>query len=84
MPDLQQRLEELRRAVQALPEEADPDTIADLEKLGPGVAYLRVKREFPQASLNLLWALAAGLADVDWRELPEAERERLLANLGAG
>jgi DNA transformation protein len=59
-------------------------TVADLEKLGPGVAYLRVKREFPQAPLNLLWALAAGLADVDWRELPGAERERLLANLGAG
>jgi hypothetical protein len=58
-------------------------TVADLERLGPGVAYLRVKREFPQASLNLLWALAAGLADIDWRELPSTERERLLANLGS-
>jgi tetratricopeptide (TPR) repeat protein len=32
MPDLNQRLDDLRRAVQALPEEADPEVIADLEK----------------------------------------------------
>jgi len=56
-------------------------TIADLERLGPVEAYRLVRRTHPQASLNLLWALAAGLADLDWRELPEATKNRLLREL---
>src|SRR5664279_5629622 len=32
MPDLQQRLDDLRRTVQALPEDADSTVVADLEK----------------------------------------------------
>jgi hypothetical protein len=30
-----------------------------------------------QASLNLLWALVAGLKGKDWRELSEATKKRL-------
>src|SRR5688500_6378385 len=36
-------------------------TIADLEYYGPIAAYRLVKRRQPAASLNLLWALVAGL-----------------------
>ena len=52
-------------------------TIAELERLGPVVAYRLVKQRRPKASLNLLWALAAGLRGIDWRELPEARKKRL-------
>ena len=52
-------------------------TIAELERLGPVVAYRLVKQHQPKASLNLLWALAAGLKGKDWRELTEATKKRL-------
>lgn len=57
--------------------EARINTIADLERLGPVVAYRVVKQRQPKASLNLLWALAAGLKGQDWRELTEATKKRL-------
>jgi DNA transformation protein len=56
--------------------------VADLERTGPVAAYRLVKQVHPQATLNLLWALAGGLADLDWRELPEAVRKRLREELG--
>lgn len=52
-------------------------TVADLERLGPVVAYRLVKQRHQKASLNLLWALAAGLKGKDWRELTEATKEGL-------
>jgi DNA transformation protein len=52
-------------------------TAADLEQLGPVVAFRIVKQRQPKASLNLLWALAAGLNGKDWRELSEATKRRL-------
>jgi DNA transformation protein len=57
--------------------EAGITTIAELERLGPVVAYRLVKQRQPNASLNLLWALAAGLKGKDWRELTEATKKRL-------
>ncbi|TWU23671.1 TfoX/Sxy family DNA transformation protein [Bythopirellula polymerisocia] len=51
--------------------EAGITTIAELERLGAVVAFRIVKRRQPTASLNLLWALAAGLEGKDWRELEE-------------
>jgi hypothetical protein len=33
-------------------------------------------------SLNLLWAMVAGLEDRDWRDLTEAEKDRWKAELG--
>lgn len=59
--------------------EAGIGTIDDLQRLGPALAYRRVKQRQPDATLNLLWALAAGLDDRDWRELSNTEKERLLA-----
>jgi len=52
-------------------------TIADLRKTGPVVAYRLVKQRQPKASLNLLWALAAGLQDRDWRSLSAEEKSQL-------
>ena len=57
--------------------EAGITTIAELERLGPVVAYRLVKQHQPKASLNLLWAMAAGLKGMDWRELTEATKKRL-------
>lgn len=57
--------------------EAGITTISELERLGPVVAYRLVKQHQPKASLNLLWALAAGLKGKDWRQLDEAAKNRL-------
>ena len=57
--------------------EAGITTVSELERLGPVVAYQLVKQRHPIASLNLLWALAAGLKGMDWRELTEATKEQL-------
>lgn len=57
---------------------------AALTDAGPALAYLRVARGFPgHTSRTLLWALFGALADLDWREVPAAERERLLAEVAA-
>lgn len=58
--------------------EAGIRTIAELRALGAVKAYRRVK---DKASLNLLWAIAAGLADRDWRDLDEDEKASLLAEV---
>jgi hypothetical protein len=52
-------------------------TIGELERLGASTAYRMVKQQQPKASLNLLWALAAGLQDRDWRDLTEEQKEEL-------
>ena len=59
--------------------EINVHTKEDLEQLGPAVAYRMVKRRQPGATANLLWALAGALADVDWRELSEHEKQKLLS-----
>ena len=61
--------------------EAGISTIADLEQMGPVVAYRRVFERQPGVSLNLLWALAAGLLGQDWRQLSEEEKIKLRAEL---
>ena len=57
-------------------------TIAELECLGPVAAYRLVKQRHPKASLNLLWALAAGLKGQDWRQLSDASKQQLRKELG--
>ena len=64
--------------------EAGIRTLDELEVLGAVKAYARVKALRPKfASLNLLWALAAGLEDRDWRELTPDEKSALLGELKA-
>jgi DNA transformation protein len=52
-------------------------SIADLRSIGPVVAYRIIKQRQPSTSLNLLWAMAAGLEEKDWRDLAEAVKARL-------
>jgi DNA transformation protein len=62
--------------------EAGIRTIAELRMLGPVKAYQRAKALKPRlVSLNLLWAIAAGLQDRDWRELTPKEKDSLLAQI---
>jgi DNA transformation protein and related proteins len=56
-------------------------TVRELEQLGPVAAYLLVERHHPGATVNLLWAMAAGLQGRDWRELSADEKERLQQEL---
>ena len=59
-------------------------TLDELRELGAVRAYVRVKALRPKsASLNLLWALAAGLEARDWRDLTKDEKAGLLAELRA-
>jgi DNA transformation protein and related proteins len=58
--------------------------VEDLARLGPVVVYRLVKQRQPKASLNLLWALVAGLQGRDWRELTAAEKQRLRRELERG
>ena len=62
--------------------EAGIRTLDELEKLGAVRAYARVKALRPKfASLNLLWALAAGLENRDWRDLAKHEKDALMEAL---
>ena len=53
----------------------------DLERFGPVEAFRLVKQSRPEASLNLLWALEAGLLGKDSRELSDEEKESLQGRL---
>ena len=61
--------------------EAGIETVQQLKKIGPLLAYRIVKHAQPKASLNLLWALAAGLQNKHWQELTAAEKLRLKQQL---
>ena len=64
--------------------EVDIVTIGDLRALGAVAAYRRVKHAFPrEVSLNLLYAMAATLAGLDWRELPPDVKAQLKAEAQA-
>lgn len=56
-------------------------TVAELEQLGPALAFRLVKQQQPAARVDLLWALAAGLSGRDWRELTDEEKEKLIAEV---
>ncbi len=56
-------------------------TQSQLRDIGPVVAYKIVCERIPNASLNLLWALAAGLDGKDWRELSVARKSALRSEL---
>jgi len=56
-------------------------TISELREVGPPAAYRRVAEHQPKTSLNLLWAIAAGLQDRDWRDLGDEEKNRLRQQL---
>ena len=78
--DLSEPIENLRNlgpASGAWLREVGITTISELARLGPALAFRLVKKNQPKASLNLVWAMAAGLLDRDWRELSEGEKVKL-------
>jgi hypothetical protein len=56
---------------------------ADLIRMGPVAAFLRVKNAGQRPSLNLLWALAGAERGLPWNRLPQEAREQLLIELDA-
>ncbi len=56
-------------------------TAADLQRVGPVVAYRLVKRQQPKVAITLLWALAAGLQGRNPCVLTEAEKQPLRQQL---
>jgi DNA transformation protein len=61
------------------------ETDAELRALGAVAAYRRAKHAFPRhVSLNLLYALAATLAGIDWRDLSPDLKAQLKAEAEAG
>lgn len=62
--------------------EAGIGNIGELREIGAVRAWIRARSLRPRAaSLNLLWALAAGLEDRDWRDLGKLEKASLLAEV---
>jgi DNA transformation protein len=57
--------------------DAGISTVDELEQLGPVAAFHLVKERQPKVSLNLLWALAAGLKGHGWKQLAEPTKQRL-------
>jgi hypothetical protein len=56
---------------------------ADLIRLGPVEAFLRVKAAGHKPSLNLLWALAGAERGLRWNKLSQEHRHELLLQLDA-
>jgi len=54
------------------------ETVEHLRALGSAAAYVRVKRAWGGASLNLLWALESALTGDPWQEVARRHRTSLL------
>lgn len=55
---------------------------ADLEEIGAVEAWIRLRASRPGVSLIALYAMQAGLMDIDWRELPDAFKAALREQAG--
>lgn len=57
-------------------------TKADLEKIGPVKAFLKLRNDSNiQPSLNFLYALIGALEDKHWADIAKSEKGRLLLEL---
>lgn len=75
------RLPNLGPKSQAMLNAAGIHTLADLHRLGSVGAYLQVKRQGGNASLNLLWALEGAISGLHWQEVAREHRTSLLLAL---
>lgn len=55
--------------------------VQSLREAGSVVAYVRTRAIWPQASLNLLWALEGALSGRSWQEVAQTDRATLLMAL---
>jgi TfoX/Sxy family transcriptional regulator of competence genes len=58
-------------------------TRADLERVGPVAAFIQIREQGGMTSLNLLYAMVAGLRDQHWTELTHEDKGELLRELDA-
>ena len=65
----------------ALLAQAGVRTLAQLQACDAVELYLRIKTDWPGASLNLLYALIGAQEDRDWREIARERRLELLLRL---
>ena len=56
-------------------------TAAALRAADAGLLYLRIKAQWPAASMNLLYGLVAAQEGRDWREIARERRTELLLRL---
>lgn len=56
-------------------------TVDELHAVGAVYAFIRVKQVYPQASLNLLWALESAVTGIPWQEVARLHRTSLLSAL---
>ena len=70
-------LRNLGPASAAMLAEVSIRTRADLERVGPVLAYRALQDIRSGVSLNLLWAMHGALTDERWDRLSEATREQL-------
>lgn len=56
-------------------------TRADLERVGPVLAYRALKDMRPNVSLNLLWAMHGAMTNQRWDRLSDEVREQLTREL---
>ncbi len=75
------RLPNLGPMSQAMLNAAGIHTLADQHRLGSVAAYLQVKRQGGNASLNLLWALEGAISGLHWQEVAREHRTSLLLAL---
>jgi DNA transformation protein len=63
---------------QEMLEAAGIRTVDELYEIGSVAAYVRVKKVWPRASLNLLWALESAVTGIPWQEVARLHRTSLL------
>lgn len=56
-------------------------SVEELRLAGPVAAFLSVRIHQLRASLNLLWALDAGLCGIHWTKLTPLRKEKLKSDL---
>jgi DNA transformation protein len=56
-------------------------SLAELRKQDAMLLYALLKRQWPGASMNLLYALIGAQEDMDWREVARDRRTELLLRL---
>ena len=52
-------------------------TVQQLRDIGPVVAFLAVRQSGQRPSMNLLWAIVAGLQNRHWTDLSAREKQEL-------
>ena len=63
---------------QQMLEAAGIRTVDELREIGSVGAFVRVRKAWPKASLNLLWALESAVTGTPWQDVARLHRTSLL------